>query len=387
MSMTVSRSFSPAAWAARAVRLGCVAALAWVLGAGSASAQVTGIQPESSSLHALLGKFYSVTFTPVNAYKGLPVNWSITPGCLAGTGLTFSPLSGVSNTAKIEGIPARVGDFHCVITAIDAGGYSFSKAYRLDVNRPCTRPRIISQPPAGALAGMPYSFTVAATGTPTLGFTALGLPDGLAIDPITGIIAGTTSASGGHRVTIIVTGCGRSALQDFELVVAPPAVALSLSSEPNPAFFGQAIAVVAEASGGATVSTGQVLLCVVAPGQYCAAPVGAPPPGTDPSLIPPLLAAPLDASGKAAFTLNGLSIQNYVLQGYYGGDAAHAPARAGPVDLFVIKGAMFPPKDLSIKAKGSATPIPTLSDTALALLALAIAGIVAAQPRRRARRG
>jgi hypothetical protein len=385
--MTVSRSFSPAARAGRAVRLGCVGALGWMLGAGSANAQVSGIQPGSPSLHALLGKFYSATFTPVNAYKGLPVTWSITPGCLVGTGLTFSPLSGVSNTATIEGIPARVGDFRCVITAIDAGAYSFSKAYRLDVNRPCTRPHIVSQPPPGTLAGMPYSFTVAATGTPTLRFTALGLPDGLAIDPITGIIAGTTLASGSHRVTIIVTGCGRSALQDFALIVAPPAVELSLSSEPNPAFFGQAIAVIVEASGGASAPTGQVLLCVLAPGQYCSAPVGAPPPGADPSLIPPLLAAPLDANGNAAFTLNGLSIQNYVLQAYYGGDVVHAPARAGPVDLFVIKGALFPPKDLNIKAKGSATPIPTLSDAALALLALAIAGIVAARPRRRARRG
>ena len=388
MSDTLLRSFSPAARVACAAWLGRVAALASLLGAAGASAQLTGIQPGSALPAAFLGQFYSVTFTPVNPYKGLPVTWSITPGCLGSSGLAFSPSNGgPSSTARIGGIAAKAGIFRCVITAIDAGGYSFSKSYKLDVDRPCTRPQIITPPPAGVLVGTPYSFTVAATGTPPLSFEALGLPAGLTIDSTTGVIAGTTLAGGSHPVTIVVRGCGRSALQSFTLVVAPAAIALSLSSQPNPAIFGQAISVVVEASGGAVVPTGQVLLCVLAPGQYCAAPVGAPPPGTDPSLIPPLLAAPLDAGGKAAFTLTGLSIQNYVLQAYYGGDAGHAPAQAGPVDQFVIKGTVFPPNALSVQGVAPVTPIPTLSGPALALLSLAIAGIVAARLRRRARRG
>jgi len=362
-------------------------ALLCALCAAEASAQISGIKPGPRVLRGVLGQFFSVTFTPVNPYKGLPVTWSITPGCLAGTGLTFSPLEGASTTAKIDGTPAIPGDFRCAITAMDAGGYSFSKTYQLDVDRTCRRAQIISQPPSAVLAGIPYSFTVTATGTPPLAFGALGLPPGLTIDPATGVIVGTTFTGGSYPVTIFVGGCGRNALQVFTLVVVPPAVALSLSSEPNPAFFGQPVAVVLQASGGATVPTGQAWLCVVAPGQYCAAPVGEPPPGTDPALIPPLLAAPLDTRGEASFTLTGLSIQNYVLQAYYGGDAGHAPARAGPVDLFVIKGAVFQPRDISIQGKASATPIPTLSHAALALLALAIAGIVAAQWRRRSRRG
>jgi hypothetical protein len=137
-----------------------------------------------------------------------------------------------------------------------------------------------------------------------------------------------------------------------------------------------------------------VLLCVAGTGQFCAPPVGAPPAGTPPGEIPPLLSAPLDASGIATFTLNGLLIDTFVLQAYYGGDTGHGPASAGPIDEFVIKGVLLPPAGPDgagaaahpAKHAGkdpSPEPIPTLSVSMLALLSLALAGVVAAQLRRR----
>jgi hypothetical protein len=130
-----------------------------------------------------------------------------------------------------------------------------------------------------------------------------------------------------------------------------------------------------------------VLLCVLASGEFCAAPVGAPPPGTPASLIPPLASATLDAGGNAAFTLTGLAIQNYVLQAYYVGDDTHDPATSVSVDQFVIKGVVFPPARRSPSALAaptgvSAEPIPALSMPMLGVLCLAI-GIAAGRARRR----
>lgn len=231
--------------------------------------------------------------------------------------------------------------------------------------------RISSPPPPAAIAGVPYSFIVKATSTSgALRFTALGLPAGLTIDPVTGDIAGTTVATGSYAVAILVSGCRRNMLQTFTFVVA---AALLLSSQPNPAIFGQAIAVLAHVVGDAVVPTGSVLLCALAPGQVCPPPVGAPPPGTDPSLIPPLLTAPLNSAGDAAFTLTGLAIQQYVLQAYYGGDANHGPGLSAPVDQFVIKGTVFPPRVSSASAMYLAAPVPARSETALALLVRGVA--------------
>jgi hypothetical protein len=146
--------------------------------------------------------------------------------------------------------------------------------------------------------------------------------------------------------------------------------------------------VLVHASGGAVLPSGTMLLCVLAPGEFCAAPVGAPPPGTAPGLIPALRSATLDAAGNAAFTLSGLPIQNYVLQAYYGGDGSHDQARSVAVDQFVIKGAVLPPPARSAlapaaAANASAAPIPSLSTPALWLLALGIVGIAAGRARRR----
>jgi len=372
-----------------ALRLAGIGAVALICAAPWASAQLSDIRPRSQLPDATLHQFYSVTFTPVNPYKGLPVLWTITPGCLDGTGLSFTPDNGTANTARIKGVPTLRGTFDCTVVAQDAGNNVISKLYELNIVRGCAAPRIISEAPPAVQPGVPYSFTVVATGKPPITFSALGLPPGLAIDPATGLIAGTTTAAGAYSVTVIATGCGRSAIQNLTLVVGKAPASLALSSAPNPAVFGQNITVAVQATGGAVAPSGTVLLCVLASGEFCAAPVGAPPPGTPPSLIPPLASATLDSGGNAVFTVTGLAIQNYVLQAYYGGDGTHDPALSVSVDQFVIKGVVFPPARRSLNAPAggapvvSAEPIPALSMPILGVLSLAIVGIAVGRARRR----
>jgi hypothetical protein len=373
--------------------------------ASAASAQeVLGISPRSPTLpNAVLGKPYTFTLSAITAPPGLFVFWSgqVASGeaCFMGSGLVFNAPDD-SPTSSVQGVPTTKGTYTCTVTATycNSGCSSATKTYTVNVVKACTPTQITSGVPPAASAGTPYSFVVTATGETPFSFAAMGLPAGLTINPTTGVISGTVNVAGSYPVAIIVSGgCGRSAMQNFTLVVtpAPPApTSLTLSSQPNPAVFTQPVTVVAQASGGAVAPTGSVLLCVAGTGQFCAPPVGAPPAGTPPGQIPPLLSAPLDASGIATFTLNGLLIDTFVLQAYYGGDTGHTPASAGPIDEFVIKGVLLP-SAASDSADAAAhpakhagkdpppTPVPTLSVSLLALLSLALAGVVAAKLRRR----
>jgi len=357
------------------VRIG---ALILFFDASGAQAQLSDIRPDSPLPDATVDQFYSVHFKPVNALPRPPVFWSITPGCLTGTGLAFSPQNGLADAAQISGRALRLGTFVCTVTAQDAGENVVAKRYQLSIVNGCNAPRITSEPPQSPLdPGVPFTYAVTATGKH--GFSALGLPSGLSIDPVTGVISGTTVASGAYPVTVIVSGCGRSATQSFTLVVGLAGVTLTLASTPNPAVFGQDVAVSVHAAGGSTVPTGTVFLCVIAPGQFCPSPLGAPPPGTPSDRIPALASAALDASGNAAFTLHGLAIQNYVLQARYGGDAAHASAASMTLDEFIIKGVVLPPGSArrgtpapQPPKAAAPEPIPALSPALLALLSVAV---------------
>src|SRR5436853_3648582 len=64
------------------VRIVRTVVLSFAFGALQAAAQITDIRPGSPLPDATLSQFYSISFKPVKPYQGLPVAWSITPGCL-----------------------------------------------------------------------------------------------------------------------------------------------------------------------------------------------------------------------------------------------------------------------------------------------------------------
>ena len=64
------------------------------------------------------------------------------------------------------------------------------------------QPRINSPVVTGARPGHPFLFTVPATGERPMRFTAKGLPAGLRIDPVSGIISGSARHKGTSKVTV-----------------------------------------------------------------------------------------------------------------------------------------------------------------------------------------
>ncbi|WP_165225612.1 NPCBM/NEW2 domain-containing protein [Aquisphaera insulae] len=85
--------------------------------------------------------------------------------------------------------------------------------------RPSPSPRINGAKVVGVRPGSPFLFTVAATGRKPVTFAAEGLPEGLSLDPATGIITGCTAAKGEHKVKVTATNALGSATRELRIVV------------------------------------------------------------------------------------------------------------------------------------------------------------------------
>ena len=84
---------------------------------------------------------------------------------------------------------------------------------------PTPAPVVTSAPGAGGLVGTPFSFQVTADNSPT-GFGATGLPAGLTIDAVSGLITGTLTTVGTYTVTLSATSATGTGTAPFTITVA-----------------------------------------------------------------------------------------------------------------------------------------------------------------------
>ena len=118
---------------------------------------------------------------------------SFTSGTLP-AGLTLDPATGI-----ISGTPTAGGVSNITITAINDLGQD-SQTLVLTTSAP---PTITSSTSGSLYDGGTFSYTVVATATPAVtAYEATGLPDGLLIDPATGIISGSVATAGTYSFTV-----------------------------------------------------------------------------------------------------------------------------------------------------------------------------------------
>jgi len=115
---------------------------------------------------------------------------------------------------------------------------------------------VVTQSLPGGLVGAPYSAAPQAVGgAPPYSWSASGLPPGLAIDPVTGLISGVPTAPGVYGAAVAVTDAGR--------IVASTPLQMTISLPPPPA----TLLVARVSTSGPTASI--TVVCSGVSGQSC----------------------------------------------------------------------------------------------------------------------
>jgi hypothetical protein len=147
-----------------------------------------------------------------------------------GASLTFN-----ASLAAITGTPTQAGTFSIGLSATNVG-VTTTATLTLTVQPPLTSgPTIISSTAATGRTGRPFTFQVITTGGGSAArVSAGGLPPGLSIDPLTGLISGTPTTDGSFAVTLTVTSGNQTASSILQLTFSSdPALPVIIS--PNSA--------------------------------------------------------------------------------------------------------------------------------------------------------
>ncbi len=164
------------------------------------------------SAAAQVGAAFEYTITATNSptsfnAMGLPAGLSVMPG-----------------TGQIFGTPSFSGNFTINISATNAGGTGVATLL-LTVSPAAMAPPVITSPTSTAgTVGVPFTYTIAGTNTPT-SFQATGLPGGLSLNPVTGVISGVPLSAGVTTVVLGATnaaGTGTGTLRVTIVAPAPP---------------------------------------------------------------------------------------------------------------------------------------------------------------------
>jgi len=121
----------------------------------------------------------------------------------------------------ISGVPTTQGIYQIHVWAQNAAGTGAASPLTITVGPAAGTPLITSAATAMGRVGEAFQFTLTASGNPA-SFTVGALPDGLAIDPITGAITGMPTAEGTTSVAVRATnGAGTGAETTLTIDISP----------------------------------------------------------------------------------------------------------------------------------------------------------------------
>ncbi|WP_155296285.1 putative Ig domain-containing protein [Spirosoma rigui] len=144
-----------------------------------------------------------------------------------------------ATTGQITGTPTVAGSFTVLVTATDAANQSVSDDFILNVvpapvvnNSPMIVGNGLESPKSGTVGvGLTIETAYAFTDDGALTYSATGLPNGVVINPTTGVISGAPSLSGTFGIIVTATDVANQSISDdFTLNVVNPTAPVSCGS-------------------------------------------------------------------------------------------------------------------------------------------------------------
>jgi hypothetical protein len=177
-----------------------------------------------------------ITNSPLTAAGtvGTPFSFTITASGTP-TAYTAAPLpaglSIVAATGVITGTPTTVGTTNVLLSATNTTGTG-NATLVVTVAAAGVAPIITNSPlTAAGTVGTPFSFTITASGTPTV-YAASPLPAGLSIVAATGVITGTPTTTGTTNVLLGATNTTGTGNATLVVTVAAAGVAPIITNSP-----------------------------------------------------------------------------------------------------------------------------------------------------------
>ena len=158
--------------------------------------------------------------TSASAQVNAPFTYQITASN-SPTGFGASGLpAGLSVNAAglISGTPTQSGTFSVSLSATNSGGTGTAALTLAVATAPPSAPGITSPLSASMQVGQSFTYQITATNAPT-GFNATGLPSGLGVNGTSGLISGTSTASGTYQVALSATNAGGTGTATLTLTV------------------------------------------------------------------------------------------------------------------------------------------------------------------------
>lgn len=166
----------------------------------------------------------------ISGSEGSPVNYQITatnpPITTWGAtglpaGLSVDPTTGLISGTLAAGTAA--GSPYTVTLSATNSNTTATRALTINVSQ--FPPTITSGGTASGQTGVPFTYQITAANAPT-GYSATGLPPGLAVDAVTGLVSGTPTAVGTYNATVTATNGSGSGSKPvtFTITLGPPTV-------------------------------------------------------------------------------------------------------------------------------------------------------------------